>query len=262
MIHMSDQYLLKTLSNAIDVLSLFEEKVELTPNEIKDRVSMNRTNLFRILYTLRHKGLLECDTESGKYRVGIKTVHLASLFLQRLDIKNISHSHLVKLRDCLDETVHLVVMNNNLSTFVDKIEAGEDIYMGSYIGWSAPLYCTASGKLLLSFESDGHIKNYLETVKRKKYTPNTVDTAVKFLENIEEIRRLGYSLDEEEMVEGLTCIACSIKDHEERPIASISVSGPTTRMKMKKEVIIENLFKTADNISDVIKKTPFLTKWI
>ena len=253
---MDEQYLLKTLVNAVDVLSLFEEKEALTPKEIEERMGMNRTNIFRILYTLRHKGLLDLDPNTGEYRIGIKMIHLASLSIQRLDIKNISHPYLKSLKNSLNETVHLVILKNNLATFIDKIDANEDINMGSYIGWSAPVYCTASGKLLLSFESDRRIEDYINSVKTKKYTDHTLDNYEKFIANIEEIRRTGFSSDNEEMVEGLTCYAVPIKGHDGKPIAAISVSGPTTRMTKNKSYVIGESLQTAEMISRAIMKTP------
>jgi len=253
---MDEQYLLKTLANAVDVLNLFEEKEALTPKEIEESMGMNRTNIFRILYTLRHKGLLDLDPDTGEYRIGIKMIHLASLSLKRLDIKIISRPYLQSLKDSLNETIHLVIMNNNLATFIDKIEANNDINMGSYAGWNAPLYCTASGKLLLSFESDKHIENYINSVKTKKYTDHTLDSYEKLIENIDGIRRTGFSTDNEEMVEGLTCFAVPIKGHDGRAVASISVSGPTTRMTKNKSLVIEKSLQTAEEISQVIMKTP------
>ena len=186
----------------------------------------------------------------------IKWLDLASLSLQRLDIKNISHPHFLSLRDALNESIHLVVKNNNVVTFVDKKAASEDIYMGSYVGWNAPLYCTASGKLLLSFESNEYINNYFKDTQRKKYTDHTLDKYEEFVQNIENIRGLGYSTDQEEMVEGLTCYAIPILGHDERVIASISVSGSTTRMTRNKEVVLKELFIVAETISKVISKTP------
>jgi IclR family KDG regulon transcriptional repressor len=251
---MNDQYFLKTLSNAMDVLSLFEEEATLTPAEIESHMKMNRTNLFRILYTLRHKGLLEVDPDTGKYQLGLKVIHLASLSFQRLNIKNLSHPILVKLRETLNETTHLVIMKNNLSTFVDKVQASTDIYMGSYIGWTAPLYCTASGKVLLSFYSDSYIKDYFQSTKIKQYTEKTLDQYEEFHENMEEIRKQRYSIDNEEMVEGLTCYAVPILGQEEKPLAAISVSGPTTRINKNKETIIKELFHSSNAITELIKK--------
>ena len=253
---MDDEYLLKTLVNALDVLSLFETEVSLTPKEVESKINLNRTSIYRILYTLRHKGLLELDPQTGEYKIGMKMFHLGSLSLQRLDIKNISHPHLLALRDTVNESVHLVIKNNDAVTFIDKKPAKEDIFMGSYVGWNAPLYCTASGKILLSFETNEYINNYFKKAPRKKYTDHTLESYEKLIQNIEGIRQLGYSTDQEEMVEGLTCYAVPIIGHDEKVIASISVSGSTTKMTEKKGIVIEELFKVTAAISKAIGKTP------
>ncbi|KAB2330473.1 IclR family transcriptional regulator [Cytobacillus depressus] len=253
---MDEQYILKTLSNAIDVLELFDEEAALTPKEIENRIKMNRTNLYRILYTLRHRGLLDLDPQTGEYKIGLKVFHLASLSLKRLDVKTISHPFLQILGNLLNESIHLVVKNNQFAIFVDKIEANEDVNMGSYIGWSAPLYCTASGKLLISYESDEWIKSYFKNLDLKKYTDNTLVQYEQFMNNITNIREKGYSSDEEEMVEGLTCFAVPIIGHSGKIVAAVSVSGATTKMNKKKELVLEELKKTATEISKTITRTP------
>jgi len=253
---MDDQYILKTLSNAIDVLEMFEDEVSLTPKDIENKMKMNRTNLYRILYTLRHRGLLDLDPQSGEYRIGMKAVHLTALSLKRLDVKTISRPYLLKLGEMLGESIHLVKKNNNFAVFIDKIEAAEEVNMGSYIGWTAPLYCTASGKLLMSYKSDEWIKNYIQGINPKKYTDNTLTEFPHLLHNIKQIRHNGYSSDEEEMVEGLTCFAVPILGHKNNVLAAISVSGATTKMNKRKEEFLKQIEKTAAEISHAIKLTP------
>ncbi len=253
---MDDQYILKTLSNAIDVLSLFEEEPSFTIKELQEETHMNRTTLYRILYTLRHQGVLELDPETGKYHLGMKIVHLASLLLQRMDIKTIAHPYLCRLRDSTLETVHLVVLSNNLAAFVDKVTAKEDINMGSYIGWTAPLYATASGKLLLSSKEDEWINSYLKKTEFSKYNKNTLSVEEVIKKNINEIRKRGYSTDSEEMVEGLTCYAAPVKNHIGEVIAAVSISGATSRMINNKEKNIQELLNYTNQITDSINKIP------
>jgi len=253
---MDDQYILKTLSNAIDVLSLFEEEPSFTIKELQEETHLNRTTLYRILYTLRHQGVLELDPENGKYHLGMKIVHLASLLLQRMDIKTIAHPYLCRLRDSTQETIHLVVLSNNLAAFVDKVTANEDINMGSYIGWTAPLYSTASGKLLLSSKKDEWINLYLKETEFKKYTERTLGTGEVIRRNISEIRKRGYSIDAEEMVEGLTCFAAPVKNHRGEVIAAVSISGATSRMINNKETVVKELLNQTNQITDLISKIP------
>jgi DNA-binding IclR family transcriptional regulator len=252
---MKDNYILKTLSNAIDVLGLFESESTLSIKEIQEETHLNRTTLFRILYTLRHQGVLELDPKTGRYQLGMKIVHLASLLLQRLDIKTIAQPYLKELQNMTNETVHLVVLSNDLAAFVDKIAENEDINTGAYIGWTAPLYCTASGKLLLSVKEDSWIDKYIDKTSFKRYTDNTLGKEG-IRSNIDYIRKRGYSTDAEEMVEGLTCYAAPIKNHFGEVIAAVSVSGATTRMVKNKDTIVSQLLNQTSRITDSISKIP------
>ncbi|MEH7387694.1 IclR family transcriptional regulator [Bacillus sp. JJ1521] len=251
-----DSYMLQTLSNAIDVINIFEtEPKPLSIQDIVQRTNMNRTSVYRILYTLRSKGILELDKNTGKYSLGIKMVQLASLVLQRLDIKQIARPYLEKLWNEINETIHLVIMNEKNAIFIDKLETSNTIFMGSYIGWAAPLYCTASGKLLLSFQSEGFIDEYLETVTIEPYTYKTITHKNDFKNNLRIIREKGYSLDNEEMVEGLKCIAVPITNADGLTVASISISGPTSRMSIKQDQVIELLMEYASLVSKKLAKS-------
>lgn len=252
---MSENYILKTLSNAIDVLDLFETKSTLSIKEIQEETHLNRTTLYRILYTLRHQGMLELDAETGRYHLGMKVVHLASLLLRRLDIKTIAHPYLQELQNLVHETVHLVVLSNDLAAFVDKIAVNEDINTGAYIGWTAPLYCTASGKLLLSTKDDAWINDYINQTNFKKYTDNTLSKK-EVEDHVNQIRKRGFSTDAEEMVEGLTCYAAPIKNHFGEVIAAVSISGATTRMVKNKDAIVRKLLKATSDITNTFNKVP------
>lgn len=258
-----DPYLLQTLSKAIDVINIFETESEpLTIAEIAKKTKMNRTSLFRILYTLRSKGLVEMDLNTGKYRLGMKIVRLSSLVLQRLDIRRLAKSYLEALRDRLQETIHLVVLNEKSAIFIDKMEISGSIFMGSYIGWIAPLYCTASGKLLLSYQDQEYIDDYLQTVSIKPYTHKTIMSKEQLRENIEWIKTVGYSVDDEEMVEGLTCYAAPVFDGKGKIKAAVSVSGPTSRITSNKEKIITELLDTTATISKELSNAPEMSsRW-
>ena len=259
-----DSYILKTLSKAIDVINIFENEAEaLTITEISKRTTINRTTLYRILYTLRSRGYIEMDVETGKYSLGLKLVQLSSLVLQRSGIKQVARPFLEQLRDDLNETVHLVIHNEGKAIFIDKIEVSRTIFMGSFIGWIAPLYCTASGKLLLSYQSKEYIDHYLSTHSFKAYTQNTLTDKDKLREELNHINREGISVDNEEIVEGLTCFAAPIVDKQGNILASVSVSGPTSRMVANNEDIVSTLIQNAKSISDKLATIPAtMQQWV
>jgi len=50
------------------------------------------------------------------------------------------------------------------------------------------------------------------------------------MKGLEDIRLLGYALDDEEQSIGMRCVASIIFDENGGPLAAISISGPTARI--------------------------------
>src|SRR5436305_14959025 len=113
------------------------------------------------------------------------------------------------------------------------------MFMSSYVGRVVPLYCTASGKLFLSYQNEDYLNNYFKTVPLKDYTDNTLTDKNKLMENLELISEYGYSIDNGEIEEGLLGYAAPIVDAKGSIIASVSVSGPESRMARKKDEILK-----------------------
>ena len=84
-------------------------------------------------------------------------------------------------------------------------------------------------------------------------TPYSIVTAQQLLENLEGVRRNGYACDADESELGLTCYAAPLFGVGDRVEAAISASGPTERMKSKKDFLIPLLQKTAQNIAAEMK---------
>lgn len=60
------------------------------------------------------------------------------------------------------------------------------------------------------------------------YTPNTITTVSRLFADLEQIRRRGYAIDEEEQELGVRCFAMAVPGAP-TPMA-ISISGPVTRV--------------------------------
>ena len=73
-----------------------------------------------------------------------------------------------------------------------------------------------------------------------------------FLKKIEEVRKKGYALDDEENELGVRCIAVSIPDYRNKPKYAFSISAPVVRMSDSR---IQELSKIALEIKSEICST-------
>ena len=86
------------VQRAVAVLdSLADGAPELGTNEIARRTGINASTVSRLLATLAEAGLVEHDADSGRYRLGLRLLHLGNAVLARLDLREIARPHLTEL---------------------------------------------------------------------------------------------------------------------------------------------------------------------
>jgi len=81
----------------------------------------------------------------------------------------------------------------------------------------------------LSTFAEDELVSYLERVERKSYTPHTL-VEEQMREELARVREQGFAVDDEEMEEGVRCVASLIFDHRAMPVAAVSVSGAAMRL--------------------------------
>ena len=109
-----------------------------------------------------------------------------------------------------------------------------------------PAYTTADGKIIISYLNKDKIKAYIPK-RIPQHTKNTVTNKGDFIKKLEEMKKNGYTIDNEEYVEGIKCVAAPIFDHEGKVRFSLSTTGPAFRMTDEKigELIV--IIKEAAN---------------
>jgi IclR family acetate operon transcriptional repressor len=93
----------------------------------------------------------------------------------------------------------------------------------------SPLHASGIGKALLAHAGAERLAR-LTARGLRGYTAHTITYAARLGEEFEEVRRCGYSLDNEERAEGMRCVAAPIRDVFGETVAGLSVSGPVSRV--------------------------------
>ena len=101
--------------------------------------------------------------------------------------------------------------------------------------------------------SEDALKGYLERNTLKPYTAKSIRSEEALREELERVRKRGYSVDDEEHEEQVMCIACPIRDYENKVVAAISVSWPIFRFDRDDfENTVKLIKKTANKISEIL----------
>lgn len=91
-----------------------------------------------------------------------------------------------------------------------------------------PLHCTALGKAMLAFMPEQRVQEIVEQHGLEQRTPNTITDYGALQDELEQIREQKYAIDDEELANGMRCIAAPIIN-DEVLIGSIGIFGPVSR---------------------------------
>lgn len=221
---------LKSLRRATRVLECFSlDKPRLSLTEIARKVDLPLSTTHRLLATLRTAGLVEQAGDRELYRLGLKLLELGSTVLANMEVHREALAFIEELVRETGETVHLGVFDGTRVVSIEKIESTRGLASHVTIGKGAPAYCTGVGKALLAFQPDEVIGQVCR-FGLSRFTPQTITDPRILRRELAQVRKQGYAIDNSEHHADVRCIAAPIRNHAGEVIASLSVSGPATRI--------------------------------
>ena len=244
----------KTIGSVIKAIEILEELAEsekgLGLTEISSRLNYGVSATYHLLNTLKLHNIIEQNKKTKKYRIGVGLFRISSKAKSQYSLANLAMPFLDKLRAIVDETSNLLVLDGYEVLYIAQSESTKLLKMFTQLGAKAPLYCTGGGKAILAYKPLSFQELALSKINFIKYTENTIVTADGLRKEFETIKKQGYSIDNEEREEGITCVAAPIFDCYGEVIAAVSISGPSYRIKEKDlNSIISSVVLTAKEIS-------------
>lgn len=222
--------------------------------ELSTALDLNKSTVHRILNSLICMDYVRQDPETVKYSLSFKICGLSNQILSQNSMIDIARPFIKELSANSGETVHLVQLDGINATYIDKVEASQNsVRMISMVGKSIPLYCSGVGKAILADMPDTKIESIWKQSFIQQLTEHTVTRFVDFMSLIEETRRSGYALDNEENEIGVRCIAVSLKGYNGKSTYAISISAPKDRMSdarilQLREMILKTKHQIESNI--------------
>lgn len=230
--HTAGQPAVQSLERAFGLIELLARNPEGMPlMELSAAAELHKSTVHRLLASLSAMGYVKKDENSGHYRLTLKLFELSGRVADSIDVLQVARGPIEQLRNATQEAVHLVVREGIDIVYVHKAESrNSSIRMFSRIGTRRPMYCTAVGKSILATLSDDEVMRVWQKSNIKRYTEHTIMEISALFRELDEIRRLGYALDNEENELGVRCIGAAVRDYTGRGQAALSISAPLSRM--------------------------------
>lgn len=155
--------------------------------------------------------------------------------------------HLERLVASVNETVNVGALIGNHVVYHDRVEASWPLGLHFEAGSKVPMYCTSIGKLMLALNSRSDVEMLLSQVELQRYTPNTMTNSQELLGELEKIKSQDFSVDDQEFMNGVCCIAVPLRTSDGRVFAGMALSAPEARLSRNElEKWLPELRQTAE----------------
>lgn len=211
-------------------------------------LGLAKSTVSRLLSTMASEGFVMKDAETKKYRLGLSILNLNTIITSNLEVTRESEPILKNLVEEVKETAHIAVMEDTHVVYLNRVECSHPVQILSHIGRRNPMHCTSSGKVILAYQKENYINQYIEN-GLEQYTEKTVSDPVKLKESLQNIKEQGYSISSEELRAGVTSIAAPIYDYTGKVNYALSVIGPIHRMDPENPLLIKKVKQAAADIS-------------
>jgi Transcriptional regulator len=228
----------KSVLKAFLIMEELDKGGELSIGDLSERLSMDKATVHRLINTIKEAGYANQNLDNKKYSNSLKLLAMGNRVMEKTGVKHISRVYMETLSAQSGETINLGVCVGNKIIYIDKLESTSTIKVGLGIGTSVPIYCSGLGKAILAFIPEKDVKSMLDTIAFEKFTNHTIVDREELIDSLREIRKAGYSVDDEEYVEGLICIGAPIFDYHGLPVAAITISCPKYRYNVEKHLTL------------------------
>jgi IclR family transcriptional regulator, pca regulon regulatory protein len=244
-----DSYV-QSFARGLEVIRSFSaQSPQQTLSEVAARASLTRAGARRILLTLQTLGYVESD---GKhFRLTARILDLGFAYLSALPIWNLAEPVMEALVDEVKESSSAAVLEGTDIVYVLRVPTHKIMSIGLGVGSRLPAWCTSMGRVLLAGLDDEDVLRRLKAARPKALTRHTVTDIDALLAKVQQVRRQGWSLVNQELEEGLVSLAAPIADRSGRVIAALNLSGQANRTsaKVAQETLLPPLLRAARTIS-------------
>lgn len=216
------------VDRAFDILeSLADHADGLTHSQISVRQHIPKSTASYLLRSLERRGYLLRETETGKYRLGLRVLELERAVLSGLTIRELALPVLQWLVETGRLTAHLAILDRGQAVYVEKVEAPGFIKMNTWIGRRMDIHATSVGKAIAAYLPKEEVEQILRQRGMLKHTPRTITVPSKFFAELEKVKNQGYAIDDEENHLGVRCVGVPVFNGLGEAQASVAVSGTT-----------------------------------
>jgi DNA-binding IclR family transcriptional regulator len=201
--------------------------------EISRRAELPFSTTYRLLGSLTRDGFVDYEPEGRRYHLGLRIFQLGQRVSNHHGFAGTAVPVLRRVTEQTGEATILSVRDGHHHLTVSKVDGPQAFRVTSDPGHLGALHTTAVGKALVAFAEDSERERLLEELELESLTGHSITDRELFRAEIEQVRRQGYAVMDEENEIGMRAVAVPLLNAQGQAFASLATAVPVFRLSLE-----------------------------
>lgn len=206
------------------ILAFSDHHPRLTLGQIAEETGLSRPTVRRILVTLEELGYVR--REGRLFALTPHVLALGYAYLSSLNLTEVAQPYMEEVTAATGHTCSLAALDGEDAVSITRVPSRRVMSFTLTTGTRLPAYATSMGRVLLSGLGDAEVDKLLASAELRPLTPHTTTDPQRLRCKIDEARRQGWALVDQELEEGVRSFSAPIRDATGRVAAALSMSCP------------------------------------
>ncbi|WP_132145311.1 IclR family transcriptional regulator [Kribbella antiqua] len=227
---------MKSVTRSLRILEAVAQHQPVTVGELTKLFGLPKSTVQRTLITLSEAGWLRANRkDTTRWEIGVRVLAVRPAALQGSSLFAAAREPMIRLRDKVNETIHLSVPDAlQCMVVVDRVDCDHAVRTYHEIGDTSPLHATATGRAVLAHLPAADVDELIDR-GLDSYSESTLTDPSELRTELKRVRTNGYSVNRNQYRPDVCAIAAPILDTDGTPLAAVAISMPDSRYDPAKE---------------------------
>ncbi|MFI6007384.1 IclR family transcriptional regulator [Streptomyces sp. NPDC051243] len=221
---------MKSVTRSLRILEAVAQHQPVTVGELTKLFGLPKSTVQRTLVTLAEAGWLRANRkDTTRWEIGARVLAVRPAALQGSSLFAAAREPMVRLRDAVNETIHLSVPDAlQCMVVVDRVDCDHPVRTFHTIGDTSPLHATAVGRAVLAHLPRRDVDDLI-AAGLERFSDTTPVEPDELRAELDRIRTDGYAVNRNQYRPGVCAVAAAVLDEDGTPLAAVAVSMPEAR---------------------------------
>ncbi len=221
---------MKSVTRSLRILEAVAQHQPVTVGELTKMFGLPKSTVQRTLVTLAEAGWLRANRrDTTRWEIGARVLAVRPAALQGSSLFAAAREPMIRLRDAVNETIHLSVPDAlHCMVVVDRVDCDHAVRTFHTIGDTSPLHATAVGRAILAHLPRRDVEELI-TAGLERFSDTTPVEPDELRTELDRIRADGYTVNRNQYRPGVCAVAAAVLDEDGTPLAAVAISMPEAR---------------------------------